>query len=53
MEEDKRNRLEAKLKKMIKHFDEAEAERKQPAVRSGRGNVIRRREGQKEKRFEG
>ena len=48
MNEGVRNQLEAKLKKML---DEAEAKKKKPKTRSGTGNIIRRRAGQKEKRF--
>ena len=51
VEENKRNQLDAKLKEMIKHFDQAEAKRKEPITQSGTGNAIRRREGQKAKRF--
>ena len=51
MEENRRNQLGAKLKEMIKHFDQAEAKRKEPITRSGTGNGIRRREGEKDKRF--
>ena len=45
------NKLEAKLKKMLNHFDQAKAKKKQPIPQSGTGNVIRRRKGEKEKRF--
>jgi len=51
VEENMRNQLGAKLKEMIKHFDQAEAKRKEPITQSGTGNAIRRREGQKAKRF--
>ena len=51
VEEGRRNQLEAKLKQMFKIFDQAEAKKKQPIVRSGIGNIIRRREGKKDKRF--
>ena len=46
-----RNLLEAKLKKMVHHFDQAKAKQKQPITQSGTGNIIRRRAGEKEKRF--
>jgi len=46
-----RNQLEVKLKKMLKHFDEAKAKQKQPIPQPGIGNIIRRRAGEKEKRF--
>jgi hypothetical protein len=48
MNEGVRNQLEAKLKKML---DEAEAKEKKPKIPSGTGNIIRRRAGEKEKRF--
>jgi hypothetical protein len=51
LEESRRNELDAKLKEMIKHFDQAEAKRKEPRRPSGTGNAIRRREGEKAKRF--
>jgi hypothetical protein len=51
VEENRRNQLGAKLKEMIKHFDQAEAKRKEPLTQSGTGNGIRRREGEKDKRF--
>jgi len=46
-----RNLLEAKLKKMVRHFDQAKAKQNQPITQSGTGNIIRRRAGEKEKRF--
>ena len=51
MEERKRNELETKLKKMFDDFMQNESKRKEPVIQSGTGNIIRRREGQKEKRF--
>jgi len=51
VEENRRNQLEAKLKQMIKHFEQAEAKQKEPLRQSGNGNAIRRREGQKAIRF--
>ena len=51
VEEDRRNQLDAKLKEMIKHLEQAEAKHKEPTTQSGTGNAIRRREGQKAKRF--
>jgi len=51
VEERKRNELETKLKKMFDDFMQTETKRKEPAIQSGTGNIIRRREGQKEKRF--
>ena len=51
MNEVTRIQLEVKLKKMINHFDQAEAKKKLPVPQSGTGNIIRRRVGEKEKRF--
>jgi uncharacterized coiled-coil DUF342 family protein len=51
VEENKRNELNAKLKEMIKEFDQAKAKRNKPITLSGTGNAIRRREGQKDRRF--
>jgi hypothetical protein len=51
MNEGTRNRLEAKLKKMLNNLDQAKARQKQPIPQSGTGNIIRRRAGEKEKRF--
>ena len=46
-----RYQLEVKLKKMLNHLDQAKAEQNQPIPQSGTGNIIRRRAGEKEKRF--
>ena len=51
VEENRRNQLDAKLKEMIKQFDQVETKRKEPTRQCGTGNAIRRREGQKAKRF--
>ena len=51
MNEGTRNHLEAKLKKMLEHFEQAEAKQERPKYPSGTGNIIRRRAGEKEKRF--
>jgi hypothetical protein len=51
MNEGTRNQLEVKLKKMLDHFDQAKAKQKQPIPQPGTGNIIRRREGEKDKRF--
>ena len=51
MEEGKRNQLEARLKEMLENLDRAEAKQKQPTTQSNTGNVIRRRKGEKDKRF--
>ena len=45
------NQLEVKLKRMLDQFDEAKAKREQPITQSGTGNIIRRRAGEKDKRF--
>ena len=46
-----RDQLEAKLKKMLDHFYQAEVKQKESATKSGVGNIIRRRAGENEKRF--
>jgi hypothetical protein len=51
MNESTRNQLEVELKKMLDHLDQAKAKQKQPIPQSGIGNIIRRRAGEKEKRF--
>lgn len=52
MEETRRNQLGTKLKKMLDDFFKEETRRNTPPIpQSGTGNIIRRREGQKEKRF--
>ena len=51
MNEGTRNQLESQLKKMLNHFDQIKAKQKQPITQSGTGNIIRRRAGEKEKRF--
>ena len=51
MNEGTRNKLEVKLKKMLNHFDQVKAEKKQAITRPGIGNIIRRRAGEKERRF--
>jgi protoporphyrinogen oxidase len=48
MNEGLRNQLDAQLKKML---DQAKAKKKKPKTPSGTGNIIRRRAGEKEKRF--
>ena len=45
------NKLEAELKKLINHFDQIKAKKKQPIPLAGTGNIIRRRAGEREKRF--
>ena len=51
MNQGTRNQLAVKLKKMLDHFDQAKAKKKQPIPQPGNGNVIRRRKGEKDKRF--
>ena len=51
MNEGTRNQLDAKLKKMLDHLDQANARKRKPITQSGTGNIIRRRAGEKEKRF--
>ena len=51
MDEGTRNLLDVKLKKALNHLDQAKAKQKQPIPQQGTGNVIRRRKGQKDKRF--
>ena len=51
MNEGTRNRLEAKLKKMLDHFDQAKAKKRHPITQTGIGNIIRRRAGKEDKRF--
>ena len=51
MNEDTRNQLEVKLKKMLNHLDQAKAKQEQPNPQPGTGNIIRRRKGEKDKRF--
>lgn len=46
-----RDQLEAKLKEMLIRFDQIKAKQNQPINQSGAGNIIRRRPGEKEKRF--
>ena len=45
------NQLEIKLKKMLDHLDQAKAKKRKPITHSGTGNIIRRRKGEKDKRF--
>ena len=51
MNEGTRNQLEAKLKKMLNHFDQIKAKKMKPITQPGTGNIIRRRAGEKEQRF--
>jgi len=51
VEENRRNQLDAKLKEMIKNFDQTEVKRRECIQQSTTGNFIRRKAGQKAKRF--
>lgn len=51
MNENMRRELEEKLKKLIDNSDQAKARKEKKAVTPARGNVIRRRAGEKDKRF--
>lgn len=51
MNEGTRNQLEVKFKKMLNHLDQAKAKQKLCIPQPGTGNIIRRREGEKDKRF--
>ncbi len=56
MEKHERNRLEAKLKKMLEDLAQVEekskeAKEKRPKAQSTTGNIIRRRKGKKERRL--
>ena len=51
MNEGTKNQLAEKLRKMLNHLDQAKAKQNQPITQSGTGNIIRRRAGEKEKRF--
>ena len=46
-----RNQLEVELKKMLDQFDQDKAEQEQRIPQTGTGNIIRRRKGEKDKRF--
>lgn len=48
---DERKKLEEQLKKMINKSDNVKAKKEQPVNKTGDGNVIRRRAGEKDKRF--
>ena len=46
-----RNRLERELRNTVNHLDQAKAKQKQPIPQPGTDNIIRRRKGEKDKRF--
>ncbi|NLD38452.1 MAG: hypothetical protein GX654_16455 [Desulfatiglans sp.] len=51
VEENKRSSLEEQLKKMIENSIKKKEEKERPKTRSGTGNIIRRRAGEKDTRF--
>lgn len=51
MEENKRSALEEQLKKMIENSNRKQEEKERPKTKTGSGNVIRRRAGEKDTRF--
>lgn len=51
MNKSTRKQLDVKLKKMLDHLKQTKAKKKQRLLQSGNGNIIRRRVGEKEKRF--
>ena len=51
MEERKRLSLEAKLRQMIESSIQAQEREQQRQERTGEGNIIRRRKGERDKRF--
>ena len=51
MNEDRRKELEEQLKKMIDNSNQTKERKEQRKTRTGTGNVIRRRAGEKDKRF--
>jgi hypothetical protein len=51
MNQGTRNQLEVRLKRMVDHLDQAEAKQKPSIPQPVTGNIIRRRKGEKDKRF--
>ena len=51
MEENKRSSLDEQLKKMIENSIKKKEENEKPVTRTGTGNIIRRRAGEKDTRF--
>jgi len=45
------SQLEEKLKKMLDQFEQVKTREKRPLPQPGQGDIIRRRAGEKEKRF--
>ena len=51
MNKNTRNQLEVELKKMLNLLDQAESKQKEPIPQPATGNIIRRRKGERDKRF--
>jgi len=51
MNESTRNQLDAKLKKILNQFEQAQSNQKQTIFQTGTGNIIRRRKGTEDKRL--
>lgn len=51
MNTEERKKLEEQLKRMIDNSDNVKAKKEMPENKLGAGNVIRRRSGEKDKRF--
>jgi hypothetical protein len=51
VEENKRSSLDEQLKKMIEKSIQKKEEKEKPIIRTGSGNIIRRRIGEKDTRF--
>ena len=51
MNENTRKKLEEELKQMINKSDDTKTRQERRLTRTGTGNVIRRRAGEKDKRF--
>ena len=51
MNEGTRLRLEEELRKMIETSEQKNSKKERPVIKTGQGNVIRRRAGEKDKRL--
>lgn len=51
MNKDKRRELEERLKKMIDNSSQEKEKKKKHGTKTGTGSIIRRRAGEKDKRF--
>jgi len=51
MNEGTRKQLDIKLKEMLNQLDQSKVKQNQPTLQPGIGNTIRRRKGEKDKRF--